>query len=169
MSKRTVIIDAYNVIHRVPELAQHLKDSVDKAREVLIRYCIEWRDRRRDVDLFQVVFDGSPSLSGSVSTFRVRNVQVLYPAPGETADHKIARILRGSGEDADYIVVSDDNEVRAVARGHRAQLMRVNEFYGVLSKKRRARAVEDKEADDKSLSPSEIKKINEDLLREWGE
>jgi predicted RNA-binding protein with PIN domain len=168
MTGRIVIIDAYNVIYRVPSLRAHLRENVDKAREVLVRYCLEWKMRRNDVSLFQIVFDGSPSGSSS-STFRARNVQVLYPALGETADDRIIALLRGADEGTEYVVVSDDNEIRDVARAQRAEVLAVREFYSVLSRKRDARQQREAEEDSKdSLTPNQIKEINDDLLREWG-
>jgi len=54
----TLILDGYNVIHAVPELARHLDRSLQSAREALVRLCQAYRARRGDIGRLYVVFDG---------------------------------------------------------------------------------------------------------------
>jgi len=58
------VVDGYNVIHRVGRFKQQMERSLEAGRIALLRYCSEWRARRRDVDQFYVVFDGDSSVVG---------------------------------------------------------------------------------------------------------
>ncbi|MDP6491551.1 MAG: NYN domain-containing protein [Kiritimatiellia bacterium] len=54
MKTHTIIVDGYNVIYRVPRFKAQLDRSLQAGREALLRYCSEWKTRRRDIDRFYV-------------------------------------------------------------------------------------------------------------------
>ena len=167
MQKRiTMILDGDNVVHGARRFRNLGPDSSGSGREALIRYCIEWRQVRKDVSEFYVVFDGEPQFSGERQE-RVRNVKIVHSGGGRSADDRIVSIVSGAVNSAGCVVVSNDNDVRQRSRSLGAEIMSVKEFECVLVQKR-TRRVARQESDEKYLTPAEEKKITDDLKKEWG-
>lgn len=166
--KRTMIVDGYNVIRRVPEFDRHFRRSPEAGREALIRYCTEWQSMRRDVLQFCLVFDGKSSVVG-VRGQSTHGVRVIYSNTGETADRRIlALIEEGDSATTEHVVVSDDNEIARNSRNLDADVMSVSEFYGVLRRNRKSQRRTSQGETKTPLSPREEKEITENLLKEWG-
>ena len=66
MQKQIMILDGYNLLHRLPHWAKRLDESLEQGREALLGYCRRWMSTRGDVWLFCVVFDGDSSVSGGL-------------------------------------------------------------------------------------------------------
>lgn len=169
------IIDGYNAIHRVPAWAQALEQSLEDGREALLRYCSRWMQRRGDVWLFYVVFDGDSRVPYSQTSYG-SGVRVIFTPTSELADDRILKIVREWGDSARYTVVSDDNYVKRVAKQHGAVLQSVRQFANVLtdggggarSGRRSGASGRASDGDDKALSAAEEHSITAALRREWG-
>ncbi len=140
MQKKIVIIDGYNVIHRVARWEPHLQTSLEAAREVLLAYCRRWMQTRGDVWLFYVVFDGDSAVSAAHSSSGP-GVRVVYTQTGETADDRILEIVNEFGEKCCYVVVSDDRYVSDNAKRMSSEIMSADAFASVLTKTRDATSV----------------------------
>lgn len=162
-----IILDAYNVVHRVPEFKKCLDVSLERGRKVLVSFCKEWLSVRRDVEQFWLVFDGQ-GMPGGEGAQGGRGVRVMYSAGGETADERILHLIEEVGRYSSFVVVSDDAAVARGARVLNAETMSVMSFYGTLRKGRRQRGSESEGSADKDLSPEEKHSITESLKREWG-
>ena len=124
----TTILDGYNVIHAVPELARQMDRSLQSAREALVRFCQEARGRRGETGQFYVVFDGRDAHALGASEQRHGRVTVCFAQKPEEADARILRVieaLRGRGQ---CVVGSNDNEVANNARAFGARIISVQEF-----------------------------------------
>ena len=97
MQKRIIIIDGYNVVHRIPRWAEQLDASLERGREALLIYCRRWMQTRGDVWLFVVVFDGDSEVTAAHSSAGP-GVRVLYTQTGETADDRILELTVAQGE-----------------------------------------------------------------------
>jgi len=123
----TVLLDGYNVIYAVPELARHMDHSLQSAREALVALCQEHRARRGDVRRLYVVFDGRDiDAPGSHAQSR-GDVAVLFTRKPEEADERIVRLIEA--ERGRCVVVSNDNELCNNARAFRAGVLSAQEFY----------------------------------------
>jgi len=177
MRKRIMILDAYNILHRLPVWRPLLEDSLEGARETLLNYCRRWMMRRGDVWLFVVVFDGDSSVVGGHSSAGP-GVRVVYSPSGQAADDRILEILREFGERFDYVVVSDDRYVTGKAVQLGAAAMTAAAFGAVLGggdaqalpAAGRARKKGGRRADveDDALPPETAVGITESLRRLWG-
>ena len=125
----SVVLDGYNVIHAVPELARQLDRSLESARAALISLCGAYRARRGDVERLQVVFDGSDADVGGPRENQ-HGITVLFTRQGEEADERILSLLRAEGSHGRFIVVSNDTEVTNNARALGAQVLSADQFYG---------------------------------------
>jgi predicted RNA-binding protein with PIN domain len=175
MKQNTIIVDGYNVIHRVPRFKAHMERSLEGGREALLRYCTEWKARRRDVDRFYVVFDGDSSVIGGERAASAPGVRALYSKTGETADLRIRRMLEQADRREHFTVVSDDNEVRDSARVHHMTTMSSLEFARVVNKRtdeqsngRTTKGKTRQSAPPDDLAPGQAKAITDDLRSVWG-
>jgi predicted RNA-binding protein with PIN domain len=165
--KQTVmILDAYNIIHRVPAFRAQFEISAEAGRRALLAYCGEWRTRRRDIGIFLVVFDGGPSSTASQEGVSP-GVRAVYSNRGETADHRIHAILQEWQATARCVVVSDDGEVARRARQVGAEtVMAVQVFAEILRPRGRAVAPEG-DSRKSGLTSGEEMAITAELRRLW--
>ena len=161
-----MVVDGYNVIHRVPRFRKLMDVSLESARKALLQYCAEWITMRNDVWQFCVVFDGDSSVADSYGQ-TARGVRVLYSRSKEAADDKIIALMEQRGKTCRYVVVTDDNRVLAGAKERNAATMSSATFASVLAQQRRG-IRGNVSGDDKELPPRERKKINDELKKVWG-
>lgn len=161
-----MIIDGYNVIHRVPRFCRLMDTSLESARKALLQYCAEWITMRNDVWQFCVVFDGDSSVADSYGQ-TARGVRALYSRTREAADDRILALMEQRGKSCRYVVVTDDNRVLAGAKERNAAIMSSLAFASVLGKQRRGTAGDTGDG-DKELPPRDRKRINDELKEVWG-
>ncbi len=125
---KTFILDGYNVIHAMPELARQLDRGLRTAREALVRWCQEYRGRRGDVGRLYVVFDGRDLEMAGSHEQQHGHVTVLFSQKPEEADARILRVIEAQGSRSRCVVVSNDNEVSNNARAFGARVLSVQEF-----------------------------------------
>ncbi len=155
----TLILDGYNVIHAVPELAQHMDRSLQAAREALVRLCQEYRARRGDLGRLYVVFDGRETETYGSPEQQHGSVTVLFTQQPEEADTRILRVIEAQGGRSRCVVVSNDNEVFNNARAFGARVLSVQAFYERV-RRASARRLEPHDADDKVM-PRDARQITE--------
>ena len=123
-----VIVDGYNVIRRTPALNALFHKQLAQSRDALAARCAAWRQARRDVAEVLIVFDGRAAVADLLSTPGGAGVRAIFTPRSETADQRIAELVRESGAARQLIVVSDDAEVVRQARACGAQVLAVREF-----------------------------------------
>ena len=165
--ERIVILDGYNVIHRVPELKRRLQTGLAEARVSLLRYCGRWMSKRRDVSRIYVVFDGDSSVA-SMDCGTARGVHAVFTRTGEEADDRIIDMVGRGRQSTEYIVVSDDSYVSLTSRRFMASAMPVSEFYAAPASRQPNRMPEPAEEAKKDLTLGEEEEITEELRRKWG-
>jgi len=138
MPQQTIIIDACNAMHRIPELRQALAEGLDTARVRLLRLCRQWLAGRRDVANVYVVFDSRANTHAAAEQDSPR-LRVVYSSAEEEADGRIVALLRGHKAPATCVVVSADNYVMNSARAHAARILSPSEFFSLTTAPGRAR------------------------------
>ena len=159
----TVVLDGYNVIHALPELARHLDRSLEAAREALVALCRDYRARRGDIERLYVVFDGDHA-SGRWPKTERGGVTVLFTERPEKADERILSLIRAQGGRARFLVVSNDNEIFNNARALGARAISAQEFSGRL-RPSSARRSKPPAADKPPLSPHAARRITEEYRK----
>jgi predicted RNA-binding protein with PIN domain len=106
-----LIIDGYNLLHNIPELA--LAEAKGQGRAALLKALKLYRAKRRH--RVTVVFDGGPQ--GEASRGSESGVPVIYSGAGECADEVIAKLAARYGPR--ITVITDDRELarRCQAKG----------------------------------------------------
>ncbi len=125
----TLLLDGYNVILAVPELARHMDRGLQSAREALVRLCQAYRVRRGDIGRLYVVFDGRDAHASGSQEQHHGSVTVLFTQKPEEADERILSVIEAQRGRSRCVVVSNDNEVSNNARAFGARVMSVQEFY----------------------------------------
>jgi len=124
----TLILDGYNVIYAVPELARQMDRSLQAAREALVRLCQAYRARRGDLGRVYVVFDGRDAVGYGVREQAHGTVTVVFTHKPEEADRRILALIDAQAGPGHCVVVSDDNEVCNNARAFGAGILSVQAF-----------------------------------------
>ena len=121
------ILDAYNVIHKIPALESLLDKNLRAARDGLMHLCSRLIAQRADLAQIVLVFDGK-SAYRDLSQHAPVKIKIVFSETPETADEKIVEILEGLSRERDKCVVSDDNFVRNHAKAYAARAVSVAEF-----------------------------------------
>ncbi len=160
----TVILDGYNVIHALPDLARQLDRSLEAARAALLNLCGAYRARRGDVERLCVVFDGSDAEAGGPREHQ-QGVTMLFSRQGEEADERILSLIRAGGSRGRFVVVSNDTEVSNNARALGAQVLSAATFSGQARPVRTTPSAT-RTADEKALlSTRDAERITEEYRR----
>ena len=160
----TVVLDGYNVIHAVPELARQLDRSLEAAREALVSLCQAYQARHGDVKRMYVVFDGDQAFASGLQTGR-SGVTVLFTQRQEEADDRILSLIRADGGRSRFVIVSNDIYVFNNARVHGARVMPVSEFYAQLRPAHAARPARPDAEDKTGLSAFDARRITEEYRK----
>lgn len=124
--KRQWLIDAYNVMHQLPDVEPVMNRDISEARRLMAiktdQLCAR-RNRRA-----HLVFDGAPGMM----PIRQEHVTIDYSYP-ETADTFITRQVSVKGQGHKWIVVTDDRQLRRNTRLHGAELMTTRQFCSLMT------------------------------------
>lgn len=147
-----IIIDGYNVLHRVPALERLLEKGLEPARVELI-LLVRSLLTRKNVEAV-LVFDGDRPGMRSQSAAGTRRLQVLFSSQTHKADDLIRSMLEQESKPARLTLVSDDNEIKAVARSVGARTLSARSFYQRLT--RPVRGADLNRKFDYEISPDEL-------------
>ncbi len=118
-----LLIDGYNLLHQIPEMALLMQEDPEEARKALIERLRVYQKLRRH--RITVVFDawGQEEPRRKVN---LKGIQVVFTAPGETADDYLKRVAVKEKERA--VVVSSDREIRSYVETYGAVSITSREF-----------------------------------------
>ena len=125
------ILDAYNVIHKIPSLEKLADKDLRTSREALI-HLVTRLAARGDTTKIILVFDGQTQYHDLANSAPPK-IKLIYSNTNEDADDRIAVVLESLPERPIRIVVSDDNSVRNHARAYKASPMSVAKFETLLN------------------------------------
>jgi len=144
------IIDAHNLISKLPGLDLSMPDDEQRLIELLIRYA------RTGAHRVEVYFDAAPAgQAGEQSFGRVRAHFVHQRRTADQAIRQKVRSLRQASKN--WVVVSSDLSVQVAAREAHAGVMRAEDFASQLEDSLQASAGVSKAAQDETLSEAEVK------------
>ena len=146
------ILDAYNVIHKIPELEICLERDLRTARDALTGLCQQLLSKRGDIQQIILVFDGN-SRFRHLPQIHPPKIKIVFSETEEDADEKIVDVLEEKSGRVEKVVVSDDNFVRNHARAYKARVMKAAEFYSLI-RKTRSRQLPEAGGERKPLAPS---------------
>ena len=154
-----IVIDGYNVIKRNPELSSKEKISMESAREGLIKLMKVYKGIKPNHNVI-IVFDGMKEMAGQ-SIGERSGVKVVF-ANG-SADDYIKSMIEDSPTPADYIVVSDDNDIINHARNKGAGFLNTPRLFEKIGPKNPKGIDNDKPI----LHSHEERSITQELMNLW--
>ena len=154
-----LILDGYNIIHKIPQLKHHLDKSLEDARMALASFVLTWGRTHGHQGKITIVFDGRDTVCSNAGN-SLCGVSCIYTKTKQEADDRIIAMVRNSPNSNEIIVISDDNYVTNNCKARGAQV-RSSAF--LLQPKTQEAAHDDKIIDSKTEH-----EINEWLKKEYG-
>jgi len=125
-----IIIDGYNLIHKIPELCEYLPGNPELARDQLLLRLSDYRILKGGNSAFHVVFDGQGS--GSPPSCQ-GDIVVTFTPRGFEADQVILQLVeRGKYPPTWLVISSDDWDITGILRQKGVQTLRSEVFAGEL-------------------------------------
>ena len=118
------MVDGYNLIHAMPELARLVNSDLERAREGLVSKLAVYRSGRNV--RVTIVFDGQ-----SMAAQQGRppgGIEVVFSRAPQNADAKIKNMLVLEKSPKSWTVVTSDNSIVLYARDFGAKTMPSAEF-----------------------------------------
>lgn len=163
-SERLLLVDGYNVIHRVPELEASLDEGLQNARNTLALRISGWSREHPDVACV-IVFDGEFGVSSGREQ-RLAGIRCVFSWTAHGGDDELIRLVRDyRGRKSDITVVSDDNKVGNNCRALGA-VVRPSSF--VMTRKPRPAGRGAVSRDGKNLDRKKADEIDRELKKRWG-
>ena len=155
-----IILDGYNVAHKIPGVREHLKQSLEKGREALENHLATWKKLKGFIGNITIVYDGKAAASTYGHGF-----ENIFTASREEADDRIIKIIRDQKNPRDVIVVSEDNKVRNSCRALGAQVLPAS--YLLIERSAAKPKKYGRSHSEKTEIPS-MRKVTEELKKLWG-
>ena len=164
-TSKILLVDGYNVIHRVPDLRPSLEGGLENARMRLALQVSTW-SRTHPAYECVIVFDGDEQYTGARDQ-RLAGVRCLFSVKSHGGDDEIIRFAREyQGRASDITVVSDDNKV---ANNCRALGAAVQPSGFIMSVKARPTPAKIRASPEgKAIDRKTAAKINEELKKKFG-
>jgi len=150
------ILDGYNIIKQIPSLKLN---KLKNGRDSLIRFIEEYHPQGSPNNKVTIVFDGDKDVLSHRHSYPFD----VFFSKGESADDRIRKIVQGSRNPKNIIVVTDDRELKFLIRSLRAQTISVQEFLG----KAKRDTSRSKKESEKRISISAREEITQELRRIW--
>jgi predicted RNA-binding protein with PIN domain len=119
-----VVVDGYNLIHAIPELARLVDIDLERARDGLVAKLAVYRSQHNV--RVTVVFDGRGDVVPQ--TRPPGGVEVVFSRTPQNADAKIKSMLALEKSPRSWTVVTSDNSIVIFARDYRAKTIPSAEF-----------------------------------------
>ncbi len=171
--QKLLIVDGYNVIGRVSELAVGPGDDLENSRSRLALRVASWVREHPGFDAV-IVFDGEPKAGGSREQ-RIAGIRCVFTPKPHAADEEIIRLVREARGGAAgkpmaatpaVTVVSDDNNVRNNSRAHGASVEPAS--FIMTRKARPSKSAVKGTADGKGLDAKAAAEINKEMKKKFG-
>lgn len=128
-----IIIDGYNMIHRVPALRRFLEVSLERAREELGFHLKSYLAHHK-INIV-LVFDGAHPSIGSESTNRNDSFKVLFSKFPFKADPVIKDMIQKEEKKKSLTIVTDDADIIRYAQSQDVKFLSPGTFYARLEKR----------------------------------
>ena len=124
MAQPRIVVDGYNLIHAMPELARLVATDLERARDALVAKLAVYRSGRGV--RVTVVFDGRRQ--AAPQTRPPSGIEVVFSRAPQNADAKIKTMLSLEKSPRSWTVVTSDNSIVLYARDFGAKTVPSAEF-----------------------------------------
>jgi hypothetical protein len=152
MAQPRIVIDGYNLIHAMPELARFVAGDLERARDGLVSKLAVYRSGRGV--RVTVVFDGRSMAAQSGRP--PGGIEVVFSRAPQTADAKIKTMLSLERSPRSWTVVTSDNSIVRYARDYGAKTIPSAEFAAKLGNTLPKLGPNQPVPSDKPMTPGEV-------------
>jgi uncharacterized protein len=131
MNRPRIIIDGYNLLHKIPDIARLVDTDLERARDLLVSRLVGYRAQKNA--RITVVFDGRGPQALPQGGRSATGVEVVFSRAPENADARIKSIITKEKNPRSCTVVTSDNSIRIHVRDFGAKVMASAEFAQELS------------------------------------
>lgn len=164
MNTQLLLIDGYNVIHKIDALKAELQRNLEKSRKKLALYLNDWKRQCGFKGVIAVVFDGqSATYLDSVESYH--GIKFYYSYKDSDADNHIIAMLKSHSRPGSITVISDDNYIRNHCKVYGARFKPVS--YLTLPKSKKPERKAD-HTSHKKIPHKDIVDINDYVRKKWG-
>jgi predicted RNA-binding protein with PIN domain len=148
-----IIIDAWNVIWKMPSLSTLIPDKLEQVR-TKFNMMIKNYYLNKNVT-FKIIYDGQPQI---YSEDQKQNPNVTFSRNPEKADDVIVKFLNNQSDPKQWTVITSDRYLSHRAKNAGAQIASTESFIGKIQKS--AKKIK---RSDKRVTPQ----LNEDDITYW--
>ncbi len=164
MADPRLIVDGYNLIHALPELARLIDTDLLRARDRLVAHLSEFA-AVRNIEV-TVVFDGRGPQFVPHDPSRVAGVEVVFSRPPHDADQTIIALLRRNTRPRSVTIVTSDASLARSARDYGAKTTSSRAFVRLLAapgRRNTSRGEREGSSDKPEMTPGDLAEWEEYL------
>ena len=118
---KIILLDAYNVIHKIPELSVNLEKSLRAARRALLAFMVDWKQINGYKGSIYIVYDGQDDIVNSEGS-KLWGIKCFFTGSKEEADERIISMVERARQPAEIVVISEDGKVNNGCKVHGAKV-----------------------------------------------
>lgn len=155
------ILDGYNIINQIDEF---LNTPLVYQRELLIKFLVQRKPQGSYKNKVVIIFDGNPEVGVcKYENLRSYNIEVIFTSY-QTADDKIKQIVKNLKDPKNFVVVTNDKEIRYYVRYYGVKVLSVEEFIKIKSTKVKQKHFSEEKS---QISSEDIQKINNEIKQKF--
>jgi len=146
-----IIIDAWNVCWKIPEIAELIPDNLPMARQkfnALIKLYFQSKS-----SIYKIIYDGQPGIISSKHDLKGQDIQ--FSKNPQSADQKILRYIKMQKNPSLWTIISSDRELTRRAKNAGAMVNSSEQFISKLMKNKIQDKINPKK-ENPNLSKNEI-------------
>ena len=146
-----IIIDAWNVCWKIPEIAELIPDDLPMARKKFNLMIKNYFLNKKSV--YKIIYDGQPGIISSKHEFKGLDIQ--FSKNPQSADQKILSFLKLQKNPSLWTVISSDRELSGRAKNADVNVVSSEQFISKLQKAR-VHSIVNPKKENPNLSKNEI-------------
>jgi len=146
-----IIIDAWNIIWKIPEISKLIPNDLAQARTKFNLLVKNFFQNKKSV--YKIIYDGQPGIISSKYEFKGQDIQ--FSKNPESADQKILSFLKNQKNPSQWTIISSDRELSGRAKNIGVMVISSEEFI-IKLKKNRIHFDGDSKKNNPNLSKNEI-------------
>lgn len=126
-----IIIDAWNVCWKIPEIASLIPDNLEQARRQfnqLLKIYFHGKSVK-----YKIIYDGQPGIFSSNAEFRGQDIH--FSKNPESADQKIINFISSQQKAAQWTVITSDRDLANKVRNHGTKVISAENFIKKINKR----------------------------------
>jgi predicted RNA-binding protein with PIN domain len=163
--KQIMLLDGYNIMHRLPQILSKRGASLEQRRNALAAFIAQWKKDHNYKGSMYLVFDGNNNQIKTLEQSISSGIKYIYSDQKEEADDKIISIIRNAKHPENITVISDDNFIANNVRSYGAYMKPV--AYLIKARKK-INAAKHKGESEKKIDAATANRITDHMKKVWG-